>query len=233
MKLLVYTILLLILTSLSLHAQNGPKNFIDQPFIEVTGTKELEITPDEIYLNIEFDETQFKGKVAVEKQEKLLIKTLQSIGIDTDKNLTTREFNGIYHRKLFGKDEVTKIKKYELIVCDGNELNNVYEIADDINVSAISVTGVSHSEIEKLKRKTKIEALKIAKNKASDYAIAIDQKIGKAIYIQENNALINSNYNTIISNSSSSYSSEKSVFSSPDFQKITLSASVSVKFKLI
>ena len=36
--------------------QNGQKNFIDQPYIEVSGFAETEIIPDEIYLRIELSE---------------------------------------------------------------------------------------------------------------------------------------------------------------------------------
>ncbi len=234
MKLVLKTPLFFLFTTLFLQAQNGIKNFIDQPYIEVTGTQELEITPDEIYLNIEFDETQYRGKTTIEKQEQLLITTLKSIGIDTDNNLTILNYDGLSLKKFFGKNEVFKTKKYELTVCDGTELNNVYNIANDINISSISILRVSHSEIEKLKRKTKIEALKTAKNKALDYATAINQKIGNALHIHENDLLTNSNYDPLISNSSHFYSEkENKVLSNPNFQKITLKASVSVKFKLI
>lgn len=37
-------------------AQTGEKNFIDQNYIEVTGTAEMEIVPDEIYLKIVLSE---------------------------------------------------------------------------------------------------------------------------------------------------------------------------------
>lgn len=33
------------------------------------------------------------------------------------------------------------------MVCDDEELNKVYKIADDINISSISIIRVSHSEI--------------------------------------------------------------------------------------
>lgn len=234
MKSLFRVTLFILCSSILLQAQNGTKNFIDQPFIEVTGTKKLEITPDEIYLDIQFNEDKYRGKMDIEKQEQQLIKALISIGIDPNKNLSVRDYDGIYQHKFFGKDEVSKIKKYELIVCDGEELNKVYAIANEINISNILITRVSHSEIEKLKRQNKIEALKKAKNKASDYALAIDQKIGNAIYIHENETSTHSNYNNVIANSSSTYKLEsKGIFQSPDFQKIILSASISVKFKLI
>ena len=47
-------------------AQTGEKNFIDQNYIEVTGTAEMEIVPDEIYLKIVLSEKD-KGKKSLEK----------------------------------------------------------------------------------------------------------------------------------------------------------------------
>lgn len=43
------------------YGSNGGKNFIDQNYVEVTGTAELEIVPDEIYLRIVISEKD-KGK---------------------------------------------------------------------------------------------------------------------------------------------------------------------------
>ncbi|MBK7869291.1 MAG: hypothetical protein IPJ74_00735 [Saprospiraceae bacterium] len=40
-------LLLLLCLPLFSHAQSGVKNFIDQPYIEVTGKAEMEIVPDE------------------------------------------------------------------------------------------------------------------------------------------------------------------------------------------
>ena len=57
-----------LITSFSF-SQIGGKNFIDQPYIEVTGTIETEISPNEIYLNIVLNENNNKGKLSIEDQE--------------------------------------------------------------------------------------------------------------------------------------------------------------------
>ena len=48
------------------------KNFLDKPYIEVTGKADMEVTPDEIYVRIVINEKDNKGKVSVEQQEKAL-----------------------------------------------------------------------------------------------------------------------------------------------------------------
>ena len=168
-------------------SQNGQKNFIDQPFIEVTGNFETEITPNEIYLNIVLNENDKKGKISIEQQENQMISILKSLSIDLEKNFSVLDFSGYYNRKFLSTNEVTKTKRYELIVNDGETLGKVFEALDRIDISNISIVKTSHSDIEKITRETKLKALKVAKEKANDYAETINQSIGKAIFIQENN----------------------------------------------
>jgi len=182
-----------ILISFVSFSQNGEKNFIDQPYIEVTGDIETEVIPNEIYLNITLNENDKKGKISIEEQEKQMIAVLKSLNIDLEKNFSILDFDGYYQRKFLAENEVTKIKRYELIVNDGKTLGMIYEALDRIDISNISITKTDHSDIENIKRDTKLKALKVAKEKAEDYAKTIDQTLGKALYIQEiNNGEINS-----------------------------------------
>ena len=186
----------LVLFTTMVSAQIGTKNFIDQPYIEVTGQSEKEITPNEIYLKIVLDEQDKKGKISIEKQENQMLAKLKSLNIDLDKNLTVLDFDGFYKRKFLGSNEVTKKKSYQLIVNDGKTLGEVYRALDAIDVSNIDIVKVSHSDLESLKRANKLEALKAAKDKASDYAEAIDQSIGHALFIQEVNNYNNYRYDS-------------------------------------
>lgn len=186
----------LVLFTTMVSAQIGTKNFIDQPYIEVTGQSEKEITPNEIYLKIVLDEQDKKGKISIEKQENQMLAKLKSLNIDLDKNLTVLDFDGFYKRKFLGSNEVTKKKSYQLIVNDGKTLGEVYRALDAIDVSNIDIVKVSHSDLDSLKRANKLEALKTAKNKASDYAAAIDQSIGNALFIQEVNNYNNYRYDS-------------------------------------
>lgn len=200
MKLTNILLLTALLLTPLLFSQNGEKNFIDQPYIEVTGEIETEIIPDEIYLNITLDENDKKGKVSVEEQENQMIAVLKSLKIDLDKNFSILDFDGYYQRKFLANNEVTKIKRYELIVNDGKTLGMVFEALDRIDISNINIIKTDHSDIENIKRDTKLKALKVAKEKATDYAKAIDQTLGKALFIQElNNGVVtpfykNNNY---------------------------------------
>ncbi len=234
---IVKSLVLLLLFNHVLVAQTGKKNFIDQPYIEVTGKVETEITPNEIYLKITINENDKKGKLSVEAQENKLTNTLKSLGIDINKNFSILDFDGYYQRKFLANNEVSKIKNYQLIVNDGKTLNTVYEALDQIDISNISITKTSHSNIENIRRETKLKALKVAKEKANQYAKAIEQTIGKALFIQEtqnNNPFIENN-NIKFRGYNSSYRLESQLFDKTqnlNLKTITVSATVLAKFAL-
>ncbi len=227
-----------LITSISF-SQIGEKNFIDQPYIEVTGTMETEIIPNEIYLNIVLNENDNKEKLSVEAQENQMISALKALGIDLEKSLSILDFNGYYKRKFFADNTVTKIKTYELVVHSGEMVGNVYQAMDAINISNISITKVSHSEIEKIRRETKLKAIKAAKEKANDYAQAINQTLGKALFIQESQNSLNTNLygnslgmlNEVVVVGYGSRSKQEKI-QDLNFKTITVSATVLAKFIL-
>ncbi|TBN01855.1 SIMPL domain-containing protein [Hyunsoonleella flava] len=217
-------------------SQSGQKNFIDQPFIEVTGTVETEIIPNEIFLKIVLNENDKRGKLSIEKQENQMILTLKTLNINVDKNLSVLDFNGSYHRKFLGDNEVVKNKHYQLIVNDGKTLGEVYEALDACDISNISITKTSHTELETFRRETKLKALKTAKEKANDYTAAIGQTIGKAIFIQEissNNFNVLANQlNSINSNYTQEYQSFARKIENLNLKPIILKETVMAKFIL-
>ena len=67
----------------ALYAQNYNQ---EQNYIEVSTRVEKQITPDMIYINIVIREADSKTKNYLETKEKEMIKALQSIKIDVEKN---------------------------------------------------------------------------------------------------------------------------------------------------
>ncbi len=222
---------------ISMNAQSVQKNFIDQNYIEVTGKVETEIIPNEIYISITINEKDKHGKVSVEEQEAKLIKHLKLIGLDVDKNLSVENFNSSFNNFFFKKDEVYKTKQYSLMVDTTNMLSKVFKIFDLLEISNVFISKVNHSEIEKFKRDSKIKAIKIAKEKAKYYAEAINQTIGKALFIKEQQ-LYTGNYpnplnsNIVLRGYASGVSKNKQVKDKISFKKIRITASVEAKFEL-
>ncbi len=230
--------LVTLLTTAFSFSQNGEKNFIDQPYIEVTGKIETEIIPNEIYLNITLNENDKKGRISIEKQENQMVSVLKSLQIDLGKNFSILDFNGYYKKKFLADDKVSKKKRYELIVNDGETLGKVYKALDKIDISNISIIKTSHSDIEKIRRDTKLKALKVAKEKANDYAVAINQTIGKALFIKEitnfsNNRLYANNSNMLNEVIVVGYrTTKKEIIQNLNIKTITVSATVMARFTL-
>lgn len=209
------------------------KNFIDQNYIEVTGTSEIKIIPNEIYLSIIINEQDKKGKISVEKQENQLIKALKEIGIDTDENFKILDYSSNFKFYFLKRTDIMKSKTYELMVKNGLELGKVYQTLEAIGISNVTITRTDHSKMEQFKNEAKIKAIKAAKLKAKNYAEAIDQTIGKALYIQETNNYNPRNYNQlneVIYMGASSKSEGK--INNIDFKKIEIQARVLARFEL-
>lgn len=231
MKISFYSVSMLLLLATQSFSQNGEKNFIDQPYVEVSGHFETEIVPNEIYLRIILDENDKKGRISIEKQETAMISKLTKLGIDIDKQLSIEDFDGFYKRKFLADNELSKTKRYQLLVNDGKTLGIVFQALDEIDVSNISIIKVDHSDIENIKSDTKLKALKDAKQKAENYASAIDQNIGKALFIQESSHM--SQVSNLYFNESNMkrYVADEAI-NDLDFKKIVITENVLARFIL-
>src|SRR3954452_8410971 len=97
----------LVLASLVLQVSYAQLPESQKPFIEVTGTGEIEIVPDEIYVTITLQESKEKETLA--KQEEALKKNLTELGIDP-KNLTLNSADADYRQFRTFKKEVVLSK---------------------------------------------------------------------------------------------------------------------------
>lgn len=174
-----------ILTYLVNFAQTGQKNFIDQNYIEVTGKAEMEIVPDEIYLEITINEKDFKGKQSLESLETSMIEKLRGIGLDVSKDLVIKDAASYFKNYWIKNKTIKTAKVYQLLVVNAATAGLVFQELESIGISSINIDRVDHSEIQRYKTEVKIKAMQAAKTKATSLANAIDQTIGKAIFIRE------------------------------------------------
>lgn len=63
-----------------LHAQQ--KNFIDQPYLEVTGEADTMITPDQVFLFISLSERDTKNRTTTEELEAKMKEALEKLEIE-------------------------------------------------------------------------------------------------------------------------------------------------------
>ncbi len=210
------------------------KNFIDQPYMEVTGKAELEVVPDEIYMRIRINELDNKAKQSLEELEKSMIKKFVQIGVDVEKELAIIDFSSNFRSHLLKKSSILTAKEYQLLVHDGQTTGKVFIELEKLGISNISIEKVGHSKMDEFQNKVKVMAIKAAKGKAVLLAEGIDQSIGNALYVQE---MGNGNYPRLQRAGNimmKSFAEADMAESMPEieFEKIMLEYSILVRFEL-
>jgi uncharacterized protein len=229
-------LLFLLLTPFLTNAQTGDKNFIDQNYIEVTGSSEIRITPDLIYIKILINEKDNKNKAPLADRENAMISKLKEIGIDVNKDLLIKDISSNFKYYWLTKTEILLSKEYELIVRDGKTTSRVFIELEKIGVSNVSIERLDNSNIEKFKKEVKVGAIKAAREKAESLTNAIGQNIGRAIYVQE----LENNHrggtpgtsNSIMIRGASSIYGSRAPEPEMDFEKIVLEYSIMCRFEL-
>lgn len=217
--------------------QAQTKNFIDQPYIDVSGYGDSLVIPNEIYIKIIISEKDTRDRVSVEESETKMVDGLKALGIDTEKDLTTFDFGSNYRFYLLRQKDIFKTKQYILKVTDAVMTNKVFMFLEDIDISNTSIDRVDHSEIEGIKKVTRIKAVENAKQKAISLTQPLNQSIGQAIYLTDNEVATNveSQLQGKVSGVVvTGYGKSKTAKEPPriSFEKIKISTTVSVKFAL-
>jgi uncharacterized protein YggE len=156
----------------------------EKPFVEVTGTAELEIVPDEIFVDIVIQEHLDKDKLTVEMQEDKLKTALGAIGIDL-KNLSLSAASASYIRMRWKGKDVLSRKNYRLKLSDAVTVGRLFEQLDKLDIDNAYISAMNHSKMDSLRREINIKAIKAAKDKADYMLAAIGSKAGKPLIVQE------------------------------------------------
>jgi uncharacterized protein len=182
MKAIITTAALIGVLTLTLFGQN----IVDAiRGIEVTGTAERMVVPDELTFRITLAERLgSRGKITIEQQEAQLRTELEKIGVDLAKDLSIYDISARYVRQRRLKDVLAR-QDYRLMIRDLNKVAPLQDIADRINVSSLDLVVAENSRINDIRRELKIEAIKAAKAKAEYLMFAIGGKVGSAIFVKE------------------------------------------------
>lgn len=206
------------------------------PVIELTGTAEKEIVPDEIYIFITLMERfEGKNKITIESQEQALRQGVADLNIPLD-NLFLADANSNYVSVKWQKKDVIVKTNYMLKVSNAVLVGQVFELLDKLQIQDAQISHVNHSRLEELKKDVRIEAIEMAKQKADYLLEAIGQKTGKALYVREDNyhMPVARYVNNVQEYVSIAYNAPKSedVQDMPmiQFKKIKISSSVYVRF---
>ena len=201
-------------------------------YIQTNGRAEMEITPDEFYLQIVINERDSKGKISVESQQRDMVAALKRLGIDVDKQLKVANLSS----EFFKKNTSVASAKYQLQLGSSAEVGQVWQALSDLGISNVSILKVSHSEIGRYKEQVRIEAVRNARQNAETLAEAIGQRVGKCFYIYDSNSdVLPVMYdNAMLMRSAKAYgTAETAVEEEPlEFKTIRLEYNVQTKFVL-
>lgn len=180
----------LMITTMGVFAQSPVVN----PFpktITVSGSAEMEIVPDEIFVQIELKEYEKKGtgKVDLEKIKSEFLQKVKSVGIP-DSLVSIASYDGYtdyyWHKKQLKKrtDLLASIA-YQIKFTNSSKIDELVNILDDEATQNFTVVKTSHSKMAEFRKQLKISAVKAAKEKAQYLAIAVDEQVGAAVSINE------------------------------------------------
>lgn len=163
------------------------------PYIEVTGTSEVTLVPDEIHFIIEIKEyweeefekrakpEDYQTKVALEDIERGLRTALHGLGI-TDKDIRTQEVGDYWRER--GRDFLVA-KQFDITLHDFNKIDEIIGAVDTRGINSMSIGELKHKDMEQYHRQGKIDALLAARAKAEYLAEALGAKLGDVIRIVE------------------------------------------------
>jgi uncharacterized protein len=220
-----------------LNAGAQTKNFIDQPFIEVTAWADSLATPNQIFIRITLSEKDSKDKTAIEQMETKMVGFLRSLGIKTETDLTASDILSNYQYYLLRKKDIIKTKQYMLKVTDAYTATKVFIGLEDLDISNVVVDHVDHTQLDEIKNICRVKAIMNAKTKAVSITRTIGQFIGNAIHIADNETQLMSGplSGKVAGLTVTNYGArlqDKYEDLKVDFEKIKVSSSVSVKFML-
>ncbi len=165
-----------------------------------------------------------------------MIDVLKRLGIDIDKNLTINDIGSNFKFYILKSKDVIKTKMYVLKVSDAMTAGKVFGELENLGISNTSIDRVSYSGIDVLKNMMRVKAVENARAKAVSLTKPLNQNIGQAIFISDDDAstivgaLSGKAAGLVIRGYSTMARSEETP--KINFEKIEVSANVNVNFIL-
>ena len=224
-------IMLMMVLSTQLFAQDPIKG---EHFIEVTGTADMEIEPDEIVLFIKLKEFENnRQKIALEKIDQEFLQALKAANIDSKKLALSGVGSTLAYVGKHDNDAFRE-KSYQLILTSAAELERFVEKLQPVKVNQAYISRLRHTNMEKFKLDLKIKALQAAHAKAEVLLKSIGSEIGRPLVVREFSNDPLPGYPVYQSVANTLYSPEAGAAEggSIGFQKIKLREQVSAQFEI-
>jgi len=176
----------------ALHAQTNtqPGCFPFPKTISVTGSAEMEVIPDEIYVQVDLREYKKKGeeKTDLDKIKTHFLASCRAAGIP-DSNISVASYEGynmsnIWRRRRKDPDLLSSIT-YQVKFNNTRLMDELVNRLDDEATNNFSITRTSHSKLTEYRKQLKLMAVKAAKEKAIYLSESVNEQLGAAITIVE------------------------------------------------
>ncbi|WP_165917160.1 SIMPL domain-containing protein [Flaviaesturariibacter aridisoli] len=230
----------LLLGGIGASAQNVNPNPYPRT-ITVTGSAEEEVTPDEIYVNVDLKEYEKKGqgKIALDVIRRDFLASARAVGIP-DSLVTIAAYDGNngnpWWQRKKKKEELYASITYQVKLKSSKLMDDLVARLDDNATQNFYISRVDHSRLADYRKQLKIKATQAAKEKAQYLAQSIGEQVSVAVTINEpveyggpiiyNRAAMASN--VVMKDAAGSPDDANQ----PDFKKIKLKYDVTVVFAL-
>jgi uncharacterized protein len=176
-----------------IHAATAQPEKPINKIIEVTGSAEVEIEPDEIYLSVNLREyMKDKNKVRMDEIDKEFKKALTTLNIEL-KNVSVEgasayfNYDWNWYRNESRKTDFLASKTYIIKLPNLEKYNELMQKLDNNGIENAWLQRTEHSKIEEYRQQVKINALKAAKAKAKSMVESIGNQLGDVVFIREVN----------------------------------------------
>src|SRR5690554_5844341 len=227
-----FIILITILLSNFVFAQ---KNFIDTPYLETSAKADTLVTPDKIYISITLKESDSKNKQSVEDLENKLEQTLSNLNIDIKNNLKLLDYSSNFKEYFLKGQNILKSKVYSLIVENAQIASKVLVNLEDVGISNVNIEKTEYSKASEVILDLKSKAIIKSKIIAEKLTNPLGQKVGKALYISDNNSVTNSAQGNVLGYDfglSNIYGNRSTGPLYVEFEKLQFEVQVDVKYAL-
>lgn len=211
-------------------------HYTEKRYIEVSGNANLQVIPDEIYLNITLREfmKDNKTKVTTDDLEKQLSKAMKNADLPVDSLKVDKVSASLQTYKKRKDKEVFASKTFILHTTELDKIADFLAEISETDISYLYIQKLTHTQIEELELQVKVDALKNAKTKAEALLNGLDEELGKVLSISETGSSYH-NYDIVTVSGGKRKTSFETDFVNDipqQFKPIELSYSIEARFEI-
>jgi len=153
-------------------------------FIEVTGSADSLVLPNQIYIRFGITEKETRTRVQLEEIELKIISGLRSIGIDPEIQLSIQDQLNNIRQYALKKNEGSP-REYIVKLYDSKSLVSTLNLLDNLGIQNVRMDRLEHYESPIVRSILSMRALENARQKAAKLASVNGQQIGAVLSIIE------------------------------------------------